>query len=402
MLSPANPVLQIAASPALIERGCVQMIGLEQIQTEIGARWEKRKQTVWAHLEALLSQKLGPTDFYIQIDDTSFLISMPTAQEEEAQIFCLRVAHDLHESLLGRCETAKLRIARVSSAHDGEIRTVAVAGEALHTLAARAGLRVPALHNGILPSEKRELLHMSAPRFHHEFLPVWDAQKEALTTYRSVSRPEQPAAGAFDSRVKVELALAISRIGDIASRLTAHLAAGERFMMWLPLPYDVLTSAIGRMEIAGICRGLSSDLRPYLIFEIVDLPEGVPQSRLSELAGSLRPFCRIVAAQLPVRTANYSAFLGAGLQGIGISVAGCTAAEIGNDIMRLSHAVKKQQVMTFVLGVPRVEILQAARALGIHLLSGPVIGHSMADPAPIRRLSAQSICQTAGSSGAAA
>jgi hypothetical protein len=65
--------------------------------------------------------------------------------------------------------------------------------------------------------------------------------------------------------------------------------------------------------------------------------------------------------------------------------------EMGNEITRLSMAVKKQQVMTFVLDVPRGEVLQAARALGIHLLSGPLIGDAMAEPAPIRRLSAENI-----------
>jgi hypothetical protein len=401
MLATAHPILQVAASPALIERGCVQVIGLEEIRAEIGERWGKRKATVWAHLEALLSQKLSPTDFYIQIDDTSFLVSMPTAQEDEAQIFCLRVAHDLHGSLLGRCDTANLRIARVVSVQDGDIRSVAVAGEALHVLAGRAGLQTSAPH-GRMPSNRIEPRHMQPRKFHHKYLPVWDAQKEAITTYRAISCLEQPGAESMDNRAKLELVLAISRIADATRRLTAHLAAGERFMMWISLPYDVLSSAAGRMEIAGVCRNLSSDLRPYLIFEICNLPQGVPQSRLSELVGSLRPFCRGVAAQLPMGISSYSAYLGTGLQAIGISVAGSAVAEMGNEIMRLSLAVKKQQVMTFVLDVPRGEVLQAARALGIHLLSSPLIGPPMADPAPIRRLSAQSISLDTMPAGVAA
>jgi hypothetical protein len=391
MLATAHPILQIAASPALIERGCVQVIGLEEIRAEIGERWEKRKATVWAHLEALLSQKLSPTDFYIQIDDTSFLVSMPTAQEDEAQIFCLRVAHDLHGSLLGRCDTANLRIARVVSVQDGDIQSIAVTGEALHVLAGRAGLQTSAPHGRMPQSNRIEPRHMQPRKFQHKYLPVWDAQKEAITTYRAISCLDQPGAESMDNRAKLELALAISRIADATRRLTAHLAAGERFMMWIPLPYDVMSSAAGRMEIAGVCRNLSSDLRPYLIFEICNLPQGVPQSRLSELVGSLRPFCRGVAAQLPMGISSYSAYLGTGLQAIGMSVAGSAALEMGNEITRLSMAVKKQQVMTFVLDVPRGEVLQAARALGIHLLSSPLIGDSMAEPAPIRRLSAQNI-----------
>jgi hypothetical protein len=401
MLAAAQPILQIAASPALIERGCVQVIGLEEIRDEIGERWEKRKETVWAHLEGLLSQKLGPTDFYVQIDDTSFLVSMPTAQEQEAQIFCLRVAHDLHGSLLGRFDTEKLRIARVSSVQGGDIQTVAVTGEALNMLAGRDGLQNPGPDLAQMQSG-RIGPRITPVRFEHRFLPVWDAQKEAITTYRGVSTLEQAPAECLDNRAKFELALAISRIDDAARRLTSHLAAEERFIMWLPLSYDVLSSAVGRMEIAGICRNLSSDLRPYLIFEICDLPLGVPQSRLSELVGSLRPFCRGVAAQFPLGTNSYSAYLGTGLQAIGLSVASSPPAEMANEIMRFSQAMKKQQIMTFVLDVPRGELLQGARALGIRLLSGPLIGSPLEDPAPVRRLSADDICRTVALGGVAA
>ena len=393
MQAAAQPILQIAASPALIERGCVQVIGLEEIRDEIGERWEKRKETVWAHLEGLLSQKLGPTDFYVQIDDTSFLVSMPTAQEQEAQIFCLRVAHDLHGSLLGHCDTEKLRIARVVSVQDGEVQTALVTGEVLNILAKRAGLVGPAPEAGLPQPDKIENPSTPPAKFQHGYLPMWDAQKEAVTTYLCVSKLEQPAAEAPGSRAKLELALAISRICEATRRLTAHLAAGERFMIWIPLSYDVLSSAAGRMEIAGICRGLSSELRPYLIFMISDLPQGVPQSRLSELVSSLRPFCRGVAAQVPPRTANYSAYLGTGLLAIGLSVVGSVPAEMGNEIIRLSHAVKKQQILTFVLDVPRGELLQAARTLGIHLLSSPLISPCIQDPAPVRRLSACSLAE---------
>ncbi len=393
MLAAAQSILQIAASPALIERGCVQVIGLEEIRDEIGERWEKRKETVWAHLEGLLSQKLGSTDFYVQIDDTSFLVSMPTAQEQEVQIFCLRVAHDLHGSLLGRCDTEKLRIARVVSVKDGDIQTSMVTGDLLNILAKRAGLDGPV--PAASPHQPHKMENPSEPpaKFRHGYLPMWDAQKEAITTYLCVSRLEQPATEAPGPRAKLELALAISRICEATRCLTAHLAAGERFMMWIPLSYDVLSSAAGRMEIAGICRNLSSELRPYLIFMISDLPQGVPQSRLREFVGSLLPICRGVAAQVPQRTTNYSAYLGAGLQAIGLSVAGSVPVEMGNDMARLYLAVKKQQILTFVLDVPRGEWLQAARAVGIHLLSSPLIGSCIQDPAPVRRLGANSLAE---------
>src|ERR1700733_2853782 len=107
-----KPELKIAASAALLQRGCVNVIGLEEIRRKIGGLWDKKFQSIYVRLETLLRQKLGPADFYVQLDETSFLVSMPSTTEEESQVFCIRVAHELHTSLLGRCEVKQLKIAR--------------------------------------------------------------------------------------------------------------------------------------------------------------------------------------------------------------------------------------------------------------------------------------------------
>ena len=177
---------------------------------------------------------------------------------------------------------------------------------------------------------KKPVPNSVKPVFCHKFKPLWDAQQEAVTTYRCISDPpDAPDDAGPNVRAKLELALTVSRIAKATEVLGKNLVAGEKFLMWIPVAFDVLTSPIGRMEITGVCRNLSSELRPYLIFEVSDLPLGVPQSRLSELAGSLRPFCRGVAAHLPARLPNYGAYLEAGLQAIGLSFSGSGGHGLG-------------------------------------------------------------------------
>jgi len=152
------------------------------------------------------------------------------------------------------------------------------------------------------------------------------------------------------------------------------------------------------MEITAVCRGLSSELRPYLIFEISELPLGVPQSRLSELVGSVRPFCRGVATQLPARIPNYGAYLGAGLHAIGLSLSGMGTGggEMGSEMFKLGVAARKQGIRSFALDVPSEELLRAAHAHGINLISGPLIGGPLDSPAPIRRLLACDLLKPSG------
>lgn len=393
-----NPILRIAASPELLQRGCVNLIGLEEIQAEIGPRWEKLKATVWAHLETLLSQKLGATDFYTRISETSFLVSMPAVRHEEAQIFCLRVAHDLHTSLLGSCDPTRLRISLATELNGDTVVSIPIVGEMLRILAARAGLDksagVPEHEEKTAPDRK------PSPSFQHKFIPIWDAQREALTTYRCVTQFDQNAPEA--AREKLELGATLSRINVAAQSLAKHLEAGDRFIMWLPISFYVLSAPAGRMEIAAICRSLSSTLRPYIVFEISDLPDGIPQSRLSGLVSSLRPFCRGVAAQFPPRMINYGACLGAGLTAIGIALSACIPAEISGEIAKLGLAAKRQHLMSFVLDAAHDEILHSARDHGINMLSSPIIGAPLSEPAPIRRLSLRDITERHLSQSAAA
>lgn len=392
--------LKVGASPALLERGCVQVIGLEGIKAEIGDRWEKLKESIWAHLETLLRQKLGATDFYVQLNETAFLVTMPSASTDEAQIFCLRVAHELHNSLLGCCDTARLEIARATHTADNQLHTVPVFGDQLRLLAIQANLIIPkgdeifaltGLHGtGTLPPQ---------PKYSHKYVPLWDVQKEAVTTYRCISPVDMALADnvGVSAQARMQTALTLSRIRHATGMTAVHLAGGDRFMMTIPIPYDTLCSPAARMEITAACRSLSSHLRPYLFFEISELPYGVPQSRLSELVGALRPFCRGVTTQLPARIANYGAYLGVGLHSIGLSlsVIGSNGGEMASELFKLTVSAKRQRIRCFALDVPNEELLRQACAQGVNVLSGPLIGPARDEPAPIRRLSLDEIGKSA-------
>ena len=383
--------LRVVASPALLERGCVNIIKLDEIKSEAGARWEKLRGSVSMHLEALLRQKLSSSDFFVQIDDTSFLVSMPSVTAEASQIFCLRIAHELHTSMLGSCLLGQVRLSRAVEIQDDEMQAAPIEGNDLVHLAAMAGL------DGI-PESALLAARRVAPRpatanaveYSHRYTPLWDAQREAVTTYRCVTDCDFGHAANITpiEASKLELGATLSRIHHAARCLTEHMKVGERFLISIPISYDTLSSPTGRMEVASTCRGLSAALRPYLIFEIGDLPFGVPQSRLSELICTVKPFCRAVAGLLPARTSNYAAYQNVGLQAVGISLLanGISAAEMGSEVIRLCVAAKRLHLLSFVLDAPTRDAIRTARDSGANLISSTIIGQKMPSPTSVRRL----------------
>src|SRR5437762_3374911 len=121
-----NPEWKIAASPELIQRGCVYIISLAEIRAAIAPRWEKMSGAVWGHLENLLRQRLAPTDFFCPVDDGAALVSLPSLSADEARICCLRIAHELNTIMLGAYDISKLGIERVCAWQDGKFATTPI------------------------------------------------------------------------------------------------------------------------------------------------------------------------------------------------------------------------------------------------------------------------------------
>ncbi len=400
-----NPELRIAASVALLQRGCVNVISLAAIKAEAGPRWAKIGSAVSAHLESLLRQKLGASDFFIGLDDATFLVSTPSADAQTSQVLCLRVAHELHVNFLGVCEIGQLRIARAVGIKGDVLEVSDIVGQELLGVALRAGI---ACEGADIEWERKNIARLprkAAAIEHCEemFVPLWDAQREAITAYRCVTSvtPGVGRSAATATRAKVELAATLSRIAHAARSLSRCFKEGSRFLAFVPVTYDTLASPIGRMEIAAACRGLSESLRPYLVFEISDLPYGVPQSRLFELVGILRPFCRAVAGLLPARISSFGTYHGAGLQAIGLSMTanGAALTEMDSEVFKLCAAAKRLQVMSFVWDAVTKGAVIRARGQGANFISGPIIGHPVGEPVPIRRLTSEEISSLPDSSG---
>ena len=398
MSYPLLPELKVLASAALMRRGCVNLIRCDAIKSEAGARWEKIGGAVLAQLETLLRQKLGPSDFFAALDDSTFLVSMPSADAESAQVLCLRVAHELHTMFLGPCKIAKLRIARAVDLSGDKIEVADLEGETLNRLAARAGL---ACDEDFLRARAPQCTSAAkaangAQRFCEKFAPVWDAQREAVTAWRciTVERPPVRADDPAGMQFKLDLGATLSRIQHAATALERHLNSGDRFLVFATVPFDVLSSPIGRMEIASLCRGLSSHLRPYLVFEIDDLPCGVPQSRLFDLVGVLRPFCRAVAGQLPARISSYGIYQGAGLKAIGLSLTagGAAATEMNSEVFKLATAAKRLHILSFVSDAGTQDAVSGARSQGVNYISGPIVGPLLDEPVCVHRLTIAEIC----------
>lgn len=395
------PEIKRTSSALLARNGPSCVISLAAIKRISAARWEKAKTSIYERIEALLRQKLGPSDFFVQIDDISYLVSIPAVEPEEAQVCCLRIAHELHTGLLGPCTIAQLLIGSAAAIADDALQVTPIVAPQILTLAERAGLdelvatSVP--RSDRKPARRLPSAEMLGDDLVHRFVPIWDARAEAISAYRCVVEPIEPVVepATPNGKARAALRLAQAALQISAAALEIGIERSERFLVHARVPFEALTSPIARMEFVSSCRALSQDLRPYLVFEIADLPVGVPQSRLNELVTTIRAFGRGVTAEVALRNPTLSMYQGIGLHAIGLNLSAPQDSLTKIEIERLGLSARRLGLLAFMSEVPTPALVAFGRDSGVQWMSGPAIAKPVMEPGPMVRLYTDEILQIA-------
>jgi hypothetical protein len=382
--------LKAAASPALLARGCVHVIGLEALRNKAGPLWEKIRAGIHSRLETILRQRLGPSDFFAPIEDIFYLVTMPSANAEDARIACLGAAFELYTGYFGQCDLAMVNLYRAVQAPRDAIGIEGIPTEQLRLLAERAGA-INAVATVRTDANRASVAPEAAIGAPVQFQPVWDARNEAITLYRCIPTPiavrdGSPAVALQDLAPKSRAKLELSCLREGIVTLAKHLERGERFLMSFGVAYETLSSHTGRMEFTNACRELSSNFRQYILIQLTDVPAGAPHGRLSDFVITVKPYARAVMAEIPLGCRSYAAY-DVGLQAICLNLERARLAprEAADEIGKLTTGAKRLSVSAFLAGVADAGTLQSARQ-GIHFMTGPAIAPVVSAPSPMTRL----------------
>jgi hypothetical protein len=146
-----------------------------------------------------------------------------------------------------------------------------------------------------------------SPRIRHRIEPLWDARNDAVTAF--ICLPDADAAGD------------LSGLDAAASRIELFLTAGERFLVCLPAPFAVLSSASGRARFLNACEAVSGGCRSYLVFLLDGIPADVTRAALVDAVLALRPFGRCIAG-LPPGCRDLTPYMNHAVSGLALDFAG--------------------------------------------------------------------------------
>lgn len=365
--------------------GRVNFIGLSKIREKLGDRWGRVAERADEITRRAIERRLTAADVYTRYKELHYLIIFAHLPREQAQLKCALIAEEITKRLLGEDIAPDLL----------EVKTmISALGDALEledvprieSLAARLAEGDPAQTERRVtqPPDDDDTWWEAQPPATADamsgvafvYRPMWDVRHKAITSYACtpIANPGGPQLHVSDPSVLRRLdALAQRRV---ITDLRNLVKANRRMMLALPVHFETLAALASRNEYMELCRrGIPPEGSRLLVFELVSIPDGLPQSRLLELSAILRRFGRSVLMRSPVARTMFRPAAETGIAAVGIEAPGDSVPEARQmqDMERFAAAARRAGLTTYVHGLRTISLTTAAIAAGFDFVDGDVL-----------------------------
>jgi hypothetical protein len=222
--------------------------------------------------------------------------------------------------------------------------------------------------------------------------PTWNVGARVVASF--LLRPaiwlaegDGPLRPALGSELSPILAgeVAVSGINYAAELIREH---GVQVALHAPVAANALAYSTSRYRLLHALRDLDPQVRRFLILEIVELSEGLPQSPLTEMVGMLAPHCRAVLARAPSENADVRAWRRCGLHGVTLDCQHLKATDRGAQSRLETFARKAAEATAACVGygLPSRSLMLAAWAAGFTHLGGQTLSDEITVPKAVVRL----------------
>ncbi|MEX1205291.1 MAG: hypothetical protein WEB85_08580 [Dongiaceae bacterium] len=418
--------------------GQISVVGFEELRDRLGERWLEMQDRIHTAAPAILKSHLGPADVFCRYGDDGYLISFARLSSNAAKVKCMAIAEEFSKFFLGQPDmaTVSLKYAvgeiddrllfenfsiadlpppvsgkteqRVPAPPPKTLSSEAVAGS---SDGARSGsdarrLEPLASHASSEEGESLEWRRLmdelpplvgygSTPEVKFAYQPIWDARNKILSTYlcigswdlSSSSRSGGVAAAPDADDGAATARLDLETLKNTVCMLDELVRNKFQLFIIVPLHFETLASAKFRDIYFEIARPVPRALRTFLVFEMVGLPDGVPQSRLVYFANSLKPFCGMLLIRTGLDRRDLERFVGIGAHAVGIDMGSVARpeSEVFVELNRFVAEAEKCRLWTYVHGISTSSLAVGAIAAGVRYVDGRQVRSSTEVPAHIRR-----------------
>ncbi|MBI3709587.1 MAG: GGDEF domain-containing protein [Proteobacteria bacterium] len=388
--------------------GKVHFVNLDVIRQNFGNRWPAARERVFNAASRIIATHMGPTDMFSQVGDESFVIIFAGLSKPEARLKCGLIADEIYKHLLGEDRSfTDINISTVVAAVDGSISFESVnlksildaalgAAEGLDDAAAPAD--APAVSDRTTALEDTQTapaVNLLPTDLHFVYLPMWDAQRKAISTFACMPRSSQRLGvpltdyavlpGEYSSSFVPDLDL--KALDRVTADAAAYLAAGGKAFFAVTVHWRTLETFATRERYRALCDKIPEKLRKLMVFEIVGLPYGAPESRVVGLVGALKPFSRSIFMRSWISDIRAGATAYFGITGISVYFGDITLPE--KDLIRplekMCEAAGRLSLKTAAHGIRSKSLTLIAIGAGFNFIDGEAVTSALDKPGTMIR-----------------
>lgn len=370
------------SQPRVARHGSLQLLELDQIRQRFGRRWPELRAKVWGILEAALARELGPDEAYVAASETLIYILRIGLIRGEVERHGQLMAAEVTERLCGAVPGGvAVRLRTMPFDFDHGLSGVASFGQLRN--------RIEAQGQALDDAELRLFLdHVEQLR--PLFWPTIHLRKRLVSGYQlipmimeadgRITRLDELCGaslhGVFDAECDN---WSVQQVGRI---LDARCSGRRHAPVLVSIHYETLAAMRLREPFLILCRQLPRISSRLLLFEIIDLPPGLPQARVRDLAAYLQPFCLTMVARL-----RPDAIVADHLHHSGIRAVSLRGRDLDPDrpesLQRLAMLADVGRAMTLrslLIDVPSSRLAHLALRAGIAHLNGDGFMPPVAQP----------------------
>lgn len=408
---------QLFKKKEFLTSGKLQFIGLEKIRKRMGKSWAGLSRIVYDTAEEVMSKHLDKNDLFIRFHDESYIIIFANSSLEEGQRTAAVIAEEIRQRLfsLDEEELRKIEIRQAIS----EIKVSDLADQGFMDFMDFAFEGPDPYQQGTLPDEEKQEIKLSEipkieigaadykkkPKEYKSaqpidlncaYLPLWDVQRNALTTYLCLARGASKDKNLLNAHENIyrgqsaDSKVALDRkILDVVRLELAQMEKDNRkLLIACPVKYKTLHEFESYEAYKEQLALIPLQQRQFLIL-LVQLDDNMPTKEVYWFATPLRQFCRHIFAEVPLRrdiNFNYLRNSGVDVTGIRLDDSLNSEQEIMNLLSGFSSKAKSLKIpKTFILGVSTLSLTTSSVCAGFDFLGGSAIHDEVPRPDSVHR-----------------
>lgn len=352
------------------------LLDLSGLRQGLGDTWEKLHGKIHTKIHQLLEDALIAHDIYMQRDDTSYFVVISGLEQTKAQLKIRMIAEDIGKAVTQNDRPGLIAIKDVKVSWPNH---VTYDDTPARDTIIREMLAKEDAHREFVFSHAGDDSSTVFDDIKFIFRPMLAVRTRIISTYVCIPIKADGHGGYASGYDILGTQPSIDNIykldcltqDAVESELKKLVERNMRSLLALPVHFETLASH-RRQNYLTRARELFQDYTSRIVFELVGVPDHIPQSRMLEFTAALKPHCRAIIARFPPSHGEFEAYRSVGLHAVGIDLYAPDKTEknLFKSLEQFIEHAHQTQLRTYAHGIHRVSLYTAAVCAGFDYLDG--------------------------------